>query len=248
MLETLRLIKSPLEMQYLQKAIDITCRALRAAMVRIEPDLFEYQVQATIEFVFKDMGAGYPAFPCIIGSGPNSTILHYAANERQIADGELLLMDIGAEYRGYSADVTRTVPVNGVFSSAQGELYDIVLRAQKAAIAAVKPGVTRNDVHAVAKGIIEEAGYGPYFMHGTSHFLGLDTHDVGERSETLQPGMVLTVEPGIYIRENAEVNRKYWNIGIRIEDDVLVTEDGAIELSQSAPREITEIEALMRTN
>ncbi|MFQ5676921.1 MAG: M24 family metallopeptidase, partial [bacterium] len=157
-----------------------------------------------------------------------------------------VVIDIGAEYRGYSADVTRTIPATGKFSKEQREIYQIVLKAQKAAIAAIKPGIPFVYIHEVAKKVIAEAGYDKYFIHGTSHYLGLDTHDVGDRNESLAPGMVFTVEPGIYIREGAETDPKYWNIGIRIEDDVLVTEDGYKVLSDKAPREIVDIEKLMK--
>lgn len=247
LLAEMRQIKSAAELQLMQKAIDITGKAHLEAMRAARPEMYEYELEAIIEYVFKYNGAEYPAFPSILGSGPNSTVLHHWENRRQTEEGDLVVMDIGAEYRGYSADVTRTIPINGTFSPAQREIYGIVLDAQNAAIAAVKPGVTIRDIHNVARGIIEEAGYGDYFTHSTSHFLGLDTHDVaaGYRSP-LEPGMVITVEPGIYIRENADVDKKYWNIGVRIEDDVLVTENGHRVLSQMAPREMAEIEKLMR--
>ncbi len=245
MLAKLRQVKSPAELKLMQRAIDITAKAQMEAMRAARPGLFEYQIEALIEFVFKREGAEYPAFPSIIGSGPNSTVLHHWRNRRKVRDGDLIVMDVGAEYHGYSADITRTIPANGKFSEKQREIYQIVLRAQKAAIDAVAPGVPFRKIHQVARKIIEDAGYGKYFTHGTSHFLGLDTHDVGERG-TLQPGMVLTVEPGIYIRAGSEVDKAYWNIGVRIEDDVLVTEDGHKVLSGRVPREIEEIEALMR--
>lgn len=247
LLAELRQIKSEAELQLMQKAIDITGKAHLEVMRAARPGMYEYQLEAIIEYVFKYHGAEYPAFPSIVGSGPNATVLHHWENRRQTKDGDLVVMDIGAEYCGYSADITRTIPINGTFSSAQREIYEIVLQAQNTAIAAVKPGVTIRDIHKVAKGIIEDAGYGDYFNHSTCHFLGLDTHDVaaGYRSP-LQPGMVITVEPGIYIREGAEVDEKYWNIGVRIEDDVLVTETGHRVLSQKAPRTIAEIEKLMR--
>lgn len=240
----LRRIKSPAELRLLQKAIDITGEAHLAAMRAAKPELHEYQLEAIIEYVFKFGGAEYPAFPSIVGSGPNSTILHHWKNRRQLAKGDLVVVDIGAEFQGYSADVTRTIPANGKFTREQKEIYEIVLRAQKEAIAAVKPGVPFRDVHKVAKKIIRQAGYAKYFNHGTSHYLGLDTHDVGDRGP-LQPGMVITVEPGIYIPQGAEIDQAYWNIGVRIEDDVLVTEDGHKLLSGKAPREIADIEKMM---
>jgi len=244
-LSVLRQIKSPAELRLLQKAIDITGEAHLAAMRASKPEMYEYQLEAIIEYVFKFSGAEYPAFPSIVGSGPNSTILHHWKNRRQLAKGDLVVVDIGAEYQGYSADVTRTIPANGKFSKEQKEIYAIVLQAQKEAIAAVKPGVPFRDVHKVAKKVIRDAGYAKYFNHGTSHYLGLDTHDVGDRGP-LQPGMVITVEPGIYIPEGAEMDKAYWNIGVRIEDDVLVTEDGHKLLSHKASREIADIEKIMK--
>ncbi len=241
----LRQIKSSAELRLLQKAIDITGEAHLAAMRAAKPELHEYQLEAIIEYVFKFSGAEYPAFPSIVGSGPNSTILHHWKNRRQLDKDDLVVIDIGAEFQGYSADVTRTIPANGKFSKEQKEIYEIVLRAQKEAIAAVKPGVPFRDVHKVAKKVIREAGYAKYFNHGTSHYLGLDTHDVGDRGP-LQNGMVITVEPGIYIPEGAEIDKAYWNIGVRIEDDVLVTENGHKLLSHKAPREIADIEKIMK--
>lgn len=245
MLAQLRRIKSPAEVGLLRRAIDITCLAHIEAMRTARAGMFEYQLEAVIEYVFKHNGAEYPAFPSIVGSGPNSTILHHWRNRRKIEKGDLIVIDIGAEYHGYSADVTRTIPSSGKFSEQQREIYEIVLKAQKEAIAAVRPGVSFRDIHKVAKRVIEAAGYGKYFVHGTSHFLGLDTHDIGSRG-LLEPGMVLTVEPGIYIRQGAEGDEAYWNIGVRIEDDILVTEDGYEILSKNAPREIDEIEKLMK--
>ncbi|MFQ5649007.1 MAG: aminopeptidase P N-terminal domain-containing protein [bacterium] len=241
----LRQIKSEEEVVLLQKAIDITCEAHLEAMRRATPGMYEYQLEAVIEYVFKHLGAESPAFPSIVGSGPNSTVLHHWKNRRQTADGDLVVVDIGAEYSGYAADVTRTIPVNGRFSPEQRKIYEIVLRAQNAALSAVKPGVPFGEIHRVARKIIEDAGYGAYFKHGTSHYLGLDTHDAGDHGP-LQPGMVITVEPGIYIRQGALLDHAYWNIGVRIEDDVLVTDDGHQLLSEKAPREMAAIEQLMR--
>ncbi|MFQ5771540.1 MAG: aminopeptidase P N-terminal domain-containing protein [bacterium] len=240
-----RQIKSPQELQLMQKAIDMTCEAQIEAMRSAKPGMYEYQIEAVIEFIFKKNGAEYAAFPTIVGSGPNSTILHYWQNRRQMQKGDLVVMDIGAEYHGYSADVTRTIPISGKFTKKQRELYSIVVQAQKEVIAAVKPGVPFSALNKIAKKVMADAGYGKYFIHGVSHFLGLDTHDVGPM-KTLKPGMVLTVEPGIYIRESADINKAYWNIGIRIEDDILVTENGHKVLSTKAPREIDEIEKLMQ--
>jgi Xaa-Pro aminopeptidase len=245
MAASLRQIKSPAEIAVMRRAIDITCDALSEAMRGAEAGMYEYQLEAIIEFVFKKEGAEYPAFPSIVGSGPNSTILHHSSNRRKTVSGDLVVMDVGAEYRGYSADVTRTIPINGKFTAPQREIYEIVLRAQKAALALVKPGVLFREVHEAARKVVDAAGYGQYFTHATSHYLGLDTHDVGDRGP-LESGMVITVEPGIYIREGAPTDRAYWNIGIRIEDDVLVTETGYEILSNNVPREIPAIEKLMK--
>ncbi|MFQ5770634.1 MAG: M24B family metallopeptidase, partial [bacterium] len=217
----------------------------KEAMRSVKPGLYEYQLEAISEYVFKRGGSEYPAFPSIVGSGPNSIVLHYSENRRKMENGDLVVIDIGAEYHGYAADVTRTIPVNGKFTGEQKRIYEIILRAQKQAITAIKPGVPFRDIHKVAKKTIEEAGYGKYFSHGTSHYLGLDAHDVGDYG-ALQPGMVITVEPGIYIPEGSDLDKAYWNIGIRIEDDVLVTEDGYKILSDKAPKEIDDIEKLMK--
>ncbi len=236
----LRLVKAPTEIALIEKAVDITLAAHRAAAAAIAPEAWEYQAEAAIEYEFRWNGAERPAFPSIVGSGPFSTILHYDRNSRQMQDGDLVVVDIGAEYSGYAADVTRTYPVNGRFSNRQREIYEIVLGAQKAALARVRPGATLSSgpdsVHAAARDYINSRGYGEYFIHGTSHYLGLYVHDVGSTGTPLEPNMVLTVEPGIYIPEE--------NIGVRIEDDVVVTENGYRMLSDF-PREVDEIEALM---
>ncbi|MFQ5823732.1 MAG: aminopeptidase P N-terminal domain-containing protein [bacterium] len=244
-LSSLRQIKSPEELQLMRKAIDITCVAHIEAMRSAKPGMYEYQLEAIIEYIFKWAGAEYSAFPSTVGSGPNSTILHYWKNRRKMQAGDVVVMDIGAEYHSYAADVTRTIPVSGKFTKEQQEIYEIVLRAQKDAMAAIKPGVRFRDIHKVAQKVITDAGYGKYFIHSTSHYVGLDVHDVGDYG-LLQPGMVITVEPGIYIREGAEADKAYWNIGVRIEDDVLITPDGYKILSDKAPREIAEIETLMK--
>ncbi len=246
LLAELRQIKSAAEIELMRRAVAITCQAHVEAMKAARPGLYEYQLQAVIEFVFGYNGAEAPAFPSIVGSGPNAIILHYSANRRQMRDGDLVVMDIGAEYRGYAADVTRTIPVSGRFSKPQREIYEIVLAAQRAALAEIRPGVPLRAVHQAARRVIQQAGYGAYFTHGTSHFLGLDTHDVGAAGAELQPGMVITVEPGIYIPAGAELDSTYWNIGVRIEDDVLVTENGYEVLSSAAPKDAAAVEALMR--
>ena len=233
----LRQVKSPTEIALLEKAIQITMKAQQAAAKTLAPGVMEYQVEAALEYEFRSNGAERPGFPSIVGSGPYSTILHYEKNERRIQAGDVVVVDIGAEYSGYSADVTRTYPSSGKFSTRQRELYQIVLDAQKAAIAKIKPGVKISDLHQAAMGHIRSKGYEKFFIHGTSHHIGLEVHDVGETSRPLEPNMVITVEPGIYIPEE--------EIGIRIEDDVLVTPTGYRVLSTS-PKEIAEIEALVR--
>ena len=235
-LNGLRQVKSEAEVGLLQKAISITCNGLREAMRSVHPGQYEYQLQAALEYVFKRSGAERAGFSSIVGSGPNSCVLHYRDNKRRMEEGDLVVVDVGAEYEYYTADVTRTFPVSGKFTPRQREIYEIVLRAQNEAFKEVRPGNTIGDVHKKAREIIDRAGYGKYFIHGTSHWLGLDVHDVGERGRKLEPGMLLTVEPGIYIPEE--------EIGIRIEDDVLVTEEGYLQLSASLPRDPDSIEEI----
>ena len=236
----MRQVKSATEIALLQKAIEITMTAQEAAASIIRPNAFEYEVEAIIEYEFRRGGAERPAFPSIVGSGPFASILHYDRNDRQMLDGDLVVIDIGAEYGGYTADITRTYPVNGTFTERQREIYQIVLDAQKAALAKVRPGARMgggsDGIHSAARDYIESKGYGDYFFHGTSHHIGLHVHDVGDTRRELEPNMVLTVEPGIYLPDE--------NIGVRIEDDVIVTETGYRILSDF-PREIDEIEALM---
>ncbi len=236
-LARLRQVKDPAELALLQGAIDITCAALREAAASLRPGQREHELQGVIEYVFLRYGAQRPGFASIVGSGPNSCVLHYSDNRRVMRAGELVVCDVGAELWGYSADVTRTFPVGGEFTARQREIYELVLRAQEAGIAAVKPGASMRDVDRAAREVIAEAGYGRYFFHGTSHWLGLDVHDVGPMGVTLRPGMVLTVEPGIYLASE--------DLGVRIEDDVLVTEDGRRLLSAGVPRTVDEVEALL---
>jgi Xaa-Pro aminopeptidase len=238
-IETMRMRKSETEIDLIEKAVAITLDAHRAAVEAIEPGAMEYQAEAAIEFTFRWNGAQRPAFPSIVGSGPFSTVLHYDKNERRMESGDLVVVDIGAEYGGYAADVTRTYPVDGTFTPRQREIYEIVLGAQKAALDQVRPGARLggpDSIHTAAWEYIDSRGYGEYFIHGTSHYLGLYVHDVGSTRAELEPNMVLTVEPGIYIPEE--------NIGVRIEDDVVVTEDG-YRLLSDFPREAGEIEALI---
>jgi Xaa-Pro aminopeptidase len=233
----LRQVKSPGEIALLEKAIQITLNAERAAARTIGSGVMEYEVQAAVEYEFTRSGAERPGFPSIIGSGPFSTILHYNDNTRKMQAGEVIVVDIGASYGGYSADVTRTYPISKKFSPRQREIYQIVLEAQKAAIEKVKPGARISDMHAAAMSYIRSKGYEKYFIHGTSHHIGLEVHDVGETSRPFEPNMVITAEPGIYIPEE--------QIGVRIEDDVLVTPEGHRVLS-NFPKEIPEIESLMK--
>jgi Xaa-Pro aminopeptidase len=235
--DSLRIIKDSGEIATLQKAVDITCRSLEETIRAIRPGMYEYGVEAMIEYGFHRLGSQRPGFPSIVGSGPNSAILHYNSNRRKIEQGELVLMDVGAELDYYTADITRTVPANGKFSPRQREIYQLVLKAQAAAIKAVRPQVTLKEVHAAARKVIEEAGYGEYFIHYTSHYLGMDVHDVGSRSRPLEPGMVITVEPGIYLAKES--------LGVRIEDDVLVTREGCRVLSSGLAKSVKEIESLM---
>jgi len=236
-LVAMRQIKDALELRYLQRTIDITGCALVEAMRSARPKMWEYSLEATIQYIFRRNGADQAlAFPSIVGSGPNSCVLHYNSSNRQMQAGELVVLDVGAQYRGYAADVTRTIPVSGKFSKRQRKIYEIVLRAQRAGIAAVKPGATMRDVHRAAQRVIADAGYARYFIHGTSHWLGLDVHDVG-RSIPLAPGMVLTVEPGIYIAAE--------KLGVRIEDDVLVTKTGRRVMTAWIPKEVDAIEKWM---
>lgn len=257
-LDDLRSVKTEEEMRVLQKAIDITTEAHREVMTRVSAGWTEYEIEALIEYTFKRLGAEYPGFPSIVGSGENSVILHYETNRRTTEAGDVVVIDIGAEFHGYTADVTRTIPSTGRYTPEQRAIYEIVYAAQEAGIAASRPG---NDFYAphqaaarvLAEGLArlgllsgpnDQAGLRRFFMHGTSHYLGLDVHDVGSGGP-LRPGTVITVEPGIYIAAADDIDPKWWNIGVRIEDDVLVTEAGPRLLSGEAPRAIDEVEALM---
>ena len=214
-------------------------------MSAIRPEMFEYEIEAVIEYTFRALGADRVGFPSIVGSGPNSTTLHYDTNRRQTRPGDLVVIDIGAEYGQYSADVTRTVPLSGRFTSRQRDIYELVLGAQQAAIDATRPGVTIGQLTRIARQHIEDnsgslcgtESCNQYFIHGLSHWLGMRVHDVGDYSTPLAPGMVFTIEPGIYIESE--------ELGVRIEDDILVTEAGAETLSGDAPRTVEDIEALM---
>jgi len=267
-LHDMRLYKSREELKLMRKAASISARAHTQAMRVCAPGKYEYQIAAEFDYEFRKNNAEH-AYSSIVGGGANGCILHYTNNADQLNDGDLLLIDAGCEIEGYASDITRTFPVNGKYSRAQREIYDIVLAAQKAAIKKVKPGNHWNDPHNAAvrvitrglmeikllkgslPGLIKEGAYRRFYMHRTGHWLGLDVHDVGDYKvgdqwRLLEPGMVLTIEPGIYIPARSKaVNRKWWDIGIRIEDDVLVTNSGCEVLTKAVVKNPEDIEALM---
>ena len=252
----LREIKSPEEIVLLRKAIDISCQGHIEIMKGLKPGMYEYDAQAIGEYVFKRNGSEYVGYPSICGGAENSCILHYESNRRPLKSGDIQLDDMGAEYHGYTADVTRTIPVNGKFSPEQKAIYELVLKAQEAGFKACQPGNDFSDplkavAEVIKKGLVElgiiknETDYRKYFPHGSSHYLGLDVHDASGRSK-FKEGVVLTVEPGIYIPEGSPCDPKWWNIGVRIEDDILITKNGYENLSSSAPRTVEAIEATMK--
>ncbi len=245
----LRQIKSPGEIAFLKEAIDLSLDSQFEAMKLMRPGLYEYQVAAKMIEVHAWGGSEAEGYSPIVGAGPNSTALHYNRLSRQIEDGDIVVLDVGAQYSGYSADITRTIPASGRFTPRQREIYEIVLSAQNAALAALKPGMdfcNKGDksVQKIAYNYINSHGkdlhgksLGPYFIHGLGHHIGLNVHDPGEYCAPFQPGMVITIEPGIYIPEE--------NLGVRIEDDVLITESGHKLLSERLPRDPAEIEKIM---
>jgi Xaa-Pro aminopeptidase len=242
----LRLVKDADELGRLREAIAITAEAHQEVWRLAEPGMYEYELEAAAEYVFRARGAERVGFPSIVGSGPNSTVLHYDRSRRRTEAGDLVVVDMGAEFGYYTADLTRTFPVSGRFTPRQRALYDLVLGAQEAALARVRPGVTLAELNQVAREHLERASgdhcgtesCNRYFIHGLSHWLGMDVHDVGDYGTVLAPGMVLTIEPGLYLPDEP--------LGIRIEDDVLVTEDGHELLSGALPRDADEVEAIMR--
>jgi Xaa-Pro aminopeptidase len=255
-LTAMREIKDDDEITLMQKAVDITVAGFLETLRQAQPGMAEYELEAVMEQTFFRLGAHDVGYPSIVGSGPNSCLLHYTDNRRMTERGDLVLMDCGAEYFGYTADITRTFPVNGTFSTEQKLLYNIVREAQDSAFAVCVPGSDWRLPHSKAVSVIrrrlleeqiikEPEDYLWYFMHGTSHYLGLDVHDVGTYKK-LSAGVVLTVEPGIYIPKGSPCDPKWWNIGIRIEDNVLVTKDGPVILSKDLPRSTGEIERLMQ--
>jgi Xaa-Pro aminopeptidase len=268
-LDAMRLVKDAHEIDLMRRAARIAGAAHRRAMRFAAPGRYEYEVEAEFLHEFRRQGSQSPAYPAIVAGGANACVLHYVDNDQQLKDGELLLIDAGCELDGYASDITRTFPVNGKFSGPQADIYDLVLDAQTAAIAAIRPGATflaPHDaaVHVLAQGlidmkllegsvdsVIESGSYKRFYMHRTGHWLGLDVHDAGayrsgEDWQALAPGMALTVEPGCYIRPAADVREAFWNIGVRIEDDALVTADGCEILTIDTPKKIADIEALMR--
>ncbi|HEY5862762.1 MAG TPA: aminopeptidase P N-terminal domain-containing protein [Casimicrobiaceae bacterium] len=265
-LAAMRLVKDRHELDLMRRAASISAAAHRRAMETTRPGWHEYQVEAELLHEFMRHGAQAVAYPSIVGSGPNACVLHYRDNNRQMMDGDLLLIDAGCEYQGYASDITRTFPVNGKFSGPQKAVYELVLAAQLACIDAVKPGVEFHDYHKVAERVLaqgfvdlglckgtldevmESGAYKQYYMHRAGHWLGMDVHDAGlyqakGASQRLAPGMVLTVEPGAYIRPADNVPEAFWNIGIRIEDDVLVTATGTENLTSAAPKTVADVEA-----
>jgi Xaa-Pro aminopeptidase len=267
-LHEMRLHKGPEEIDRIRRAVSISAVAHREALHAARPGAAEHEIEATIDFAFRRLGGTGPAYPSIVASGANATILHYTENSRRLCGDELLLIDAGAEYDHYCADVTRTYPVGRSYSAEQRSVYEIVLAAQKAGIDKVARGATVDEVHdgalrALVDGLrslgvlsgstdeaIEKASYRPFYMHRTSHWLGMDVHDVGkyrltDKSRVLEPGMVLTVEPGLYFSGNTDgPAARFSGIGVRIEDDVLVTERGREVLTAEIPKEIADIETL----
>jgi len=255
-LNTMREIKDDDEIRLMKKAIDISIEGHKAVMQQAKPGMNEYEIEAIMEYTFKRLGAEDVGYPSIVGSEYNACILHYISNRKQTSSNDLILADCGAEYQNYTADITRTFPVNGKFTKEQAQIYAIVLDAQNAGIKACKKGNEFRAPHNAAmeiitKGLLElgiittasQARW--YFMHGTSHYLGLDVHDAGT-FKALQKNSVITVEPGIYIPKDSPCDKRWWNIGIRIEDDILITDGDPINLSEALPRTISEIEELMK--
>ncbi|HXD34274.1 MAG TPA: Xaa-Pro aminopeptidase [Pyrinomonadaceae bacterium] len=265
----MRVIKSDEEIELMQRAADIAAEAHVEAMKTARAGMMEYEVEAMIESFFRRQGASGPSYTSIVGGGANATVLHYISNSGELRDGELLLIDAGAEYKGYASDITRTFPINGKFTKAQREIYDLVLDTQMACVEMVRPGTTHDELKARSvelltegmvrlgllqgdpKELIKEKKHEKFYMHGLGHMLGIDVHDVGvyyydKQSRALEPGVVMTVEPGLYVSPNAtDVPQQYLGIGVRIEDDVLCTNNGPRVLTSKVPKNADEIEALM---
>ena len=268
-LDTMRLVKDGHEADLMRRAGAISSGAHARAMAATRPGWFEYQVEAELMHEFLRHGAQAVAYPSIVASGPNACVLHYRDNDREMAAGDLLLIDAGCEYRGYASDITRTFPVDGRFSGPQKDVYELVLAAQLACLDAIRPGVEFHDYHRVAERVLaqgyldlgllqgtldevmDSGAYKQFYMHRAGHWLGMDVHDAGlyrvqGASQRLVPGMALTVEPGTYIRPADNVPEHFWNIGVRIEDDVLVTATGHENLTAAAPKSVAEVEDACR--
>ena len=264
----MRLIKDAVEIEAIQKASDISAEAHVLAMKNCKPGKSEYQLQGIMEGYFLQNGCKSVAYGSIVGGGENATVLHYENNDSEIKNNDLILIDAACEYDMYASDITRTFPANGKFTDVQRALYQVVLDAQNATIAACKPGITFEELHAIdlkilvegmvgvgllkgkVKDIIKDETYKPYFMHKTGHWMGLDVHDVGNykkkgKSRPLEEGMVFTVEPGIYVSRETDAPNKYKGIGIRIEDNILITKEGHHNFTRLVPKEINDIEMLM---
>ena len=271
LLDPMRLIKNPEELERMRRAATITVEAFTQMLRAVRPGVGEWELEGILDGAFRQKGAGGPAYPTIVGSGPNACVLHYVDNDRAAREGDLVLVDAGAEVDLYGSDVTRTLPVSGSFTAPQRTIYDLVLEAHDRAIECVRPGVSVESIHHAALDVlveglitlgviegdraevIESEAHKPYFPHQTSHWLGLDVHDVGDYASSgvpraLEPGMVLTVEPGLYFQgpfERAGVAEKYVGLGIRIEDDVVVTAEGHEVLTAGLPVSVDEIEPLV---
>jgi len=268
-IDDMRLVKDAHELGVMRRAARIAAAAHRRAMQRARPGRYEYEIEAELLYEFRRNGAQFPAYSPIVAGGANACVLHYVSNDAPLRDGELLLIDAGCELDGYASDLTRTYPVNGRFSAAQREIYELVLAAQRAAMESVRPGKAWNEPHdaavkVLAQGmldlkllsgsldeVLQKETYKRFYMHRTGHWLGLDVHDAGDYKRqgnwrTLAPGMVLTVEPGLYLRAEDDIPERLRNIGIRIEDDVLVADAGCEVLTAEAPKAIDDVEALMR--
>jgi len=265
----MRVMKSAEELEIMQTAADIAAEAHVEAMKAARPGMQEYQIEALIEQIFRKRGAAGPAYTSIVGAGPNATVLHYINNDGELRDGDLVLIDAGAEYKGYASDITRTFPINGRYTKAQREIYDLVLKAQMSCVEMVRPGVTheqlkQHSIEVLTEGMVQlgllkgepeelirQNKHEQFYMHGLGHMIGIDVHDVGryyfdKESRPLEPGVVMTVEPGIYIStDTKDVPEKYLGIGVRIEDDVLCTNNGPRVLTNKVPKQAEEIEELM---
>lgn len=271
-LHEMRIFKSEEELELMRTAADISREGHAEAARAIAPGRYEYEIEATLGCVFRRRGGWGPAYESIVAGGPNAAVLHYVTNDRLLREGELLLIDAGSEYQGYASDVTRTYPVSGRFEGPGADVYAVVLAAQEAAMEATLPGTTLPTLHDLTSRklvegmvdigllagdvdeLIQSEAHRRYYMHGTSHWLGLDVHDsgryaVGQKPRTLETGMVLTVEPGLYIAENDEqAPEAFRGIGVRIEDDVVITRDGSENLTEAIPKKAAEVEAWMRAS